>query len=124
MMRVINHAVYKGEKMTAFTQAVINRTARTVNGMQARASSGHAVLDLFYQIGASRGRDVIPGFVAALANPLNVDITAVRKAIRASAPGIIEEIKWKASGFRTTESFATVKLRSTDRLQLFFISAP
>ena len=53
--------------MTTFTQAVINRTARTVNGMQARASSGHAVLDLFYQIGASRGRDVIPGFVAALA---------------------------------------------------------
>jgi hypothetical protein len=53
--------------MTTFTQAVINRTTRTVNGMQARASSGHAVLDLFYQIGASRGRDVIPGFVAALA---------------------------------------------------------
>jgi hypothetical protein len=74
-------------------------------------------------VGAAVASDV-DGFVAALANPLNVDITAVRKAIRASAPGIIEEIKWKASGLRTTESFATVKLRSTDRLQLFFISAP
>lgn len=52
--------------MTTFTNAVINQPARTANGMLARASTASALVDLFYQIGAMRGGDVIPLFQAAL----------------------------------------------------------
>jgi len=51
--------------MTTFVDAVINQEARTANGMKARKSSANAVVDLFYNIGASRGKDVIPAFTAA-----------------------------------------------------------
>ena len=53
--------------MNAFVEAVKNQEARTTNGMKARKSTASAVMDLFYNIGASRGKDVIPGFVAAFA---------------------------------------------------------
>ena len=51
--------------MSTFVEAVANQEARTTNGMAARKSSANAVVDLFYNIGASRGKDVIPAFVAA-----------------------------------------------------------
>ena len=51
--------------MTTFVDAVINQEARTANGMKARKSSANAVVDLFYNIGASRGKDIIPAFTAA-----------------------------------------------------------
>lgn len=40
--------------------------ARTENGMRARSTTSSAALDLFGSIGASRGKDVIPQFKAAL----------------------------------------------------------
>ncbi len=49
----------------SFAEAVINQQARTENGMIARKSTAKAVVDLFYNIGASRGRDIIPAFAAA-----------------------------------------------------------
>ena len=52
--------------MTTFASAVVHRPTRTTNGMRAHATSGHPVLDLFYQIGAARGQNIIPTFVAAL----------------------------------------------------------
>ncbi|RLT23639.1 MAG: DUF2828 family protein [Chloroflexi bacterium] len=52
--------------MSTFATAVVNRPTRTANGMRAHATSGHPVLDLFYQIGAARGQNIIPTFVAAL----------------------------------------------------------
>lgn len=51
--------------MNAFVEAVANQEARTENGMQARKSTAKATVDLFYNIGASRGKDIIPAFVAA-----------------------------------------------------------
>lgn len=51
--------------MNTFVNAVVNQEARTANGMKARQSSANAVVDLFYNIGASRGKDVTPAFVAA-----------------------------------------------------------
>ena len=51
--------------MNTFVDAVVNQEARTTNGMKARKSSANAVVDLFYNIGASRGKDVTPAFVAA-----------------------------------------------------------
>lgn len=40
-------------------------TARTLNGMRARATTSNAAVDLFGSIGAMRGKNVIPQFVAA-----------------------------------------------------------
>jgi hypothetical protein len=51
--------------MNTFVNAVVNQEARTANGMKARKSTANAVVDLFYNIGASRGKDVIPAFTAA-----------------------------------------------------------
>lgn len=53
--------------MGAFVNAVKNQSARTENGMKARASTASAVVDLFYNIGASRGKNIIPQFTAAMA---------------------------------------------------------
>ena len=64
--------------MSTFANAVSNRSARTANGMKARATSANACVDLFYNIGASRGKDIIPAFVAAYAE--NRDL-AVRIAL-------------------------------------------
>jgi hypothetical protein len=51
--------------MNTFANAVNNQEARTENGMKARAGSASANTDLFFNIGASRGKDIIPQFVAA-----------------------------------------------------------
>lgn len=51
--------------MTTFVEAVKNQEARTTNGMKARKSTANAVVDLFYNAGASRGKDIVPAFTAA-----------------------------------------------------------
>lgn len=48
-----------------FVEAIKNQEARTANGMKARASSANACVDLFYNIGASRGKNIVPAFTAA-----------------------------------------------------------
>ena len=52
--------------MNAFVKAVANQEARTANNMKARKSSANALVDLFYAIGASRGKNIIPAFTAAM----------------------------------------------------------
>lgn len=51
--------------MNAFVDAVANQESRTQNGMKARNSSANALVDLFYNIGASRGKNIVPAFTAA-----------------------------------------------------------
>lgn len=51
--------------MNTFVDAVVNQEARTENGMKARKSTANAVVDLFYNIGASRGKNIVPAFTAA-----------------------------------------------------------
>ena len=51
--------------MTTFVEAIENQEARTENGMKARKSTANAVVDLFYNIGALRGKNVVPAFTAA-----------------------------------------------------------
>ena len=51
--------------MNAFVNAIANQEARTTNGMKARKSTANSVVDLFYNIGASRGKNIIPAFTAA-----------------------------------------------------------
>lgn len=48
-----------------FVDAVENQEARTANGMKARKSTTDKVVDLFFKIGASRGKDIVPDFVKA-----------------------------------------------------------
>ena len=56
--------------MNTFVSAVQNQSARTTNGMRARKSTASACVDLFFKIGASRGKDITKDFVAAYAeNP-------------------------------------------------------
>lgn len=51
--------------MSTFTKAVQEQKTLTTNGMTARVSSADACTDLFFKIGASRGKNIIPQFVAA-----------------------------------------------------------
>lgn len=51
--------------MTTFTDAVIDQESVTTNGMKARKSTTDKVVDLFFKIGASRGKDIIPDFAGA-----------------------------------------------------------
>ena len=48
-----------------FADAVQTQPARTTNGMKAYAATGDACVNLFYAIGASRGKDILPLFKAA-----------------------------------------------------------
>jgi hypothetical protein len=51
--------------MSTFIEAIANQEDRTTNGMKARKSTSSAVVDLFFKIGASRGKNITPEFVAA-----------------------------------------------------------
>ena len=51
--------------MNAFVTAISNQEVRTSNGMKARVSTANACCDLFFAIGASRGKNIIPQFTAA-----------------------------------------------------------
>jgi len=51
--------------MNAFVNAIANQEARTANGMKARKSTASATVDLFYKIGASRGKNITGEFTAA-----------------------------------------------------------
>jgi hypothetical protein len=64
--------------MNTFVNAVINQEARTENGMKARKSTANPCVDLFFNIGAMRGKDVIPAFVAAYVHD---PVTAIRIAL-------------------------------------------
>ena len=51
--------------MNTFVDAVANQEARTDNGMMARKSTAKACVDLFFKIGASRGKNITKEFTAA-----------------------------------------------------------
>jgi hypothetical protein len=51
--------------MNTFVDAVANQEARTDNGMKARKSTAKACVDLFFKIGASRGKNITKDFTAA-----------------------------------------------------------
>ena len=53
--------------MNSLVNAIANQTQRTANGMKARKSTASACVDLFFKIGAMRGKNVVPSFVAAYA---------------------------------------------------------
>ncbi len=53
-------------------------------------------------------------------HPLAKEIEVVRREIVGADPSIVEAVKWKAPSFRTTDFFATVNLRSKERVQLVF----
>jgi hypothetical protein len=62
----------KGNIMNTFVNAVVNQEARTANGMKARKSTASALVDLFFKIGASRGKNIVPDFTAALVQDKDV----------------------------------------------------
>jgi hypothetical protein len=58
--------------MNTFVNAVVNQSARTQNGMKARKSTANSVTDLFFKIGAMRGKNVIPAWTAARVENLDL----------------------------------------------------
>jgi hypothetical protein len=68
----------------------------------------------------SGGTAQVDAFMSKLKHPLKTEIETARRIILETSAAITEEIKWNAPGFRTTESFATVHLRSAGQLQLIF----
>lgn len=52
--------------MNTFVNAVDNQTTLTENGMVTFVNTSNALTDLFFDIGASRGKNIIPKFAAAL----------------------------------------------------------
>ena len=61
-----------------FAEAINNQEERTTNGMKARKSTANSCVDLFYNIGASRGKNIVPAFTSAFVE--NTDI-ALRIAL-------------------------------------------
>jgi hypothetical protein len=51
--------------MNAFVNAIQEQESRTANGMKARKTTSNALVDFFYNVGASRGKNIIPQFTAA-----------------------------------------------------------
>jgi Domain of unknown function (DU1801) len=68
----------------------------------------------------SRRDPAVSAFLRELDHPLKRDIEAVRQIVLGVSSGIGEGIKWNGPSFRTKEFFATVFLRSRDRVQLIF----
>lgn len=70
-----------------FVNAVKNQKTRTTNGMVAFKSTTKNTVDLFYKIGASRGKNITPQFVAALAENKNhaLRIAAWSRDVRGGA---------------------------------------
>lgn len=64
--------------MNTFVNSVSNQEVRTTNGMKAVNSTSNDVVDLFFKIGASRGKDIIPQFTKALYSDLD---SAIRVAL-------------------------------------------
>jgi hypothetical protein len=60
--------------MNTFVNAVRNQEARTENGMLARKSTANSCVDLFFNVGAMRGKNVVPAFTAAYVE--NKDLAA------------------------------------------------
>src|SRR5262245_35900710 len=70
--------------------------------------------------GGSQTDPEVAAFLRELDHPLKKEIEAVRQIILGVSPSIRDGIKWNSVSFRTTEFFATIHLRSTDRVQLVF----
>lgn len=67
---------------------------------------------------ARKAEPTADDFMAELDHPLKEDIEAMRALILAVDPSISDGVKWNSLSFRTTEWFATVNLRSTDKVQI------
>jgi hypothetical protein len=66
---MVYHPVYYEEtNMNTFVQAVTKkkRSTTTENGMHAFKNSGSKLVDLFFSVGASRGKDISGKMLAAL----------------------------------------------------------
>jgi len=64
--------------MNKFIDSINNREARTANRMKARKTTASSAVDLFYKIGASRGKNITPEFSNALATDTDL---AIRTAL-------------------------------------------
>ena len=64
------------------------------------------------------GLERVEDLLAHLDHPQMPLIRALRALVLGVDAGVTEEVKWKSPSFKTTEHFATMQLRATDRVQL------
>lgn len=62
----------------------------------------------------------VTDFLRALKHPLKKEIETLRHVMLGLSPAVGEGVKWNAPSYRATDYFATVNLRSVDRVQLVF----
>ncbi len=70
--------------------------------------------------GATREDPAVAALLRDLDHPLRADMEKVRRILLDADPSIGEGIKWNSASFRTSDYFATIHLRSRDRVQLVF----
>lgn len=63
------------------------------------------------KVAAKKVPDVLT-FLAALEHPHKAEIVLLREIILAADASVVDEIKWNAPSFRTSEFFATTNLRA------------
>jgi hypothetical protein len=68
--------------------------------------------------GSGSGSTDVDALLAALDHPHKPEILALRRIIRDADPSIAEGIKWNAPSFRTSEWFATIRLRAKEGVQV------
>jgi len=66
--------------MATFANAVNNQESRTTNGMKAFKSTSNPMVDLFFKIGASRGKDITKDFVASYVEDKDLTLRIVQWA--------------------------------------------
>jgi hypothetical protein len=69
----------------------------------------------------ANGTADVDAYMARLDHRLKSEVDALRKAIRAAAPGILEQVKWNAPSFRTEQDYlCTFNLRPGHPVLLVF----
>jgi hypothetical protein len=66
--------------MNTFINSIKEQVARTQNYMKARQSTADSCTDLFFKIGASRGKNIIPQFTAAYAEDQDIALRILQWA--------------------------------------------
>jgi uncharacterized protein YdhG (YjbR/CyaY superfamily) len=95
-----------------------NKTAKQKQKPKPKATAGRTTARP--RARGPRTDSSVDEFMRDLDHPLKHDIEVVRQVILSLSPEITEAIKWNGPSFRTTDFFATVNLRSRDRVQLIF----
>lgn len=108
-------ATRKQTKRAAVKRAGVKRAAS--GAARVRRSAG---AERITPQGGGSDAAAVAALLAGLDHPLRADIQSARRIILGVSPEIREGVKWNSLSFRTSEYFATLNWRCTDRVQFVF----